>query len=116
MANWIASAENPLTARVFVNRVWLWLFGEGLVRTPDNFGTYGDSPSHPELLDHLATGFVAEEWSVKKLVREIVLTRAYQLESRATSWAARMILRIATSATRRVGGLQRSKFVTRCWR
>ncbi len=89
MANWIASAENPLTARVFVNRVWLWLFGEGLVRTPDNFGTTGDAPSHPELLDHLATGFVAEGWSVKKLVREIVLSRAYQLESRATSWAAK---------------------------
>lgn len=88
MANWMASAENPLTARVFVNRVWLWLFGEGLVRSPDNFGTTGDAPSHPELLDYLAARFVAEGWSVKKLVREIVLSRTYQLEARATTWAA----------------------------
>lgn len=89
LAQWIASAENPLTARVFVNRVWLWLFGEGLVRTPDNFGTTGDAPSHPELLDYLASRFVAEGWSVKKLVREIVLSRTYQLESRATAWAVK---------------------------
>jgi hypothetical protein len=78
LADWIASAENPLTARVFVNRVWTWLFGIGLVRTVDNFGTTGEKPSHPELLDHLATRFVAEGWSVKKLIREIVLSRTWQ--------------------------------------
>jgi hypothetical protein len=78
LADWIASAGNPLTARVFVNRVWAWLFGTGLVRTVDNFGTTGEKPSHPELLDHLATRFVAEGWNVKKLIREIVLSRTWQ--------------------------------------
>jgi hypothetical protein len=78
LADWIASAENPLTARVFVNRVWTWLFGTGLVRTVDNFGTTGEKPSHPELLDHLAGRFVAEGWSVKKLIREIVLSHTWQ--------------------------------------
>jgi hypothetical protein len=81
LAGWIANPNNPLTARVMVNRAWLWLFGEGLVRTPDNFGTTGEAPSHPELLDYLATRFVAEGWSVKKLIREIVLSRTYQLSS-----------------------------------
>jgi hypothetical protein len=78
LADWITSAENPLTARVFVNRVWTWLFGTGLVRTVDNFGTTGELPSHPELLDHLATRFVDQGWSVKRLVREIVLSRTWQ--------------------------------------
>jgi hypothetical protein len=83
LAGWIASADNPLTARVTVNRIWLWLFGEGLVRTPDNFGTTGETPSHPELLDWLAMRFVEQGWSVKQLVREIVLSRTYQLSSGA---------------------------------
>jgi len=68
----IASDQNPLTARVFVNRVWLHLFGEGLVRTPDDFGHLGQAPTHPELLDYLAARFMAEGWSVKKLVALIV--------------------------------------------
>jgi len=79
LAEWIASPDHPLTARVFVNRVWTWLFGAGLVRTVDNFGTTGEKPTHPELLDHLATRFIAEGWSVKKLVREIVLSRTWQM-------------------------------------
>jgi hypothetical protein len=79
LADWIASAENPLTARVTVNRAWAWLLGAGLVRTIDNFGTTGEAPSHPALLDHLARRFVADGWSVKKLVRAIVLSRTYQL-------------------------------------
>jgi hypothetical protein len=82
LAESIARAENPLTARVFVNRVWAWLMGEGLVRSVDNFGTTGDPPSHPELLDHLAEHFVSGGWSTKKLVREIMLSRAYQSQSR----------------------------------
>ena len=78
MAEWLASPRNPLTARVFVNRVWHWLFGAGLVRTLDNFGTTGETPSHPELLDYLAVRFVEQGWSVKKLVREIVSSRTWQ--------------------------------------
>jgi hypothetical protein len=73
--------DNPLTARVLVNRVWHWLFGSGLVRTTDNFGTTGESPSHPELLDHLAATFVADGWSLKRLVRRIVVSRTYQLSA-----------------------------------
>jgi hypothetical protein len=79
LADWLASPQNPLTARVFVNRVWHWLFGAGLVRTVDNFGTTGEAPSHPELLDHLALRFVEQGWSAKKLIREIVLSRTWQL-------------------------------------
>ena len=81
LGDWLASRDNPLTARVFVNRAWTWLFGTGLVRSPDNFGTTGDAPTHPELLDHLAVRFMDEGWSVKKLVREMVLSRAYQQAS-----------------------------------
>jgi hypothetical protein len=83
LGEWLASPNNPLTARVMANRVWLWLFGSGLVRTVDNFGTTGEEPSHPELLDYLALQFVEQGWSVKKLVREIVLSRVYQLNSAA---------------------------------
>ncbi len=81
LAEWIASADNPLTARVFVNRVWLNLFGRGLVPTPDNFGVSGQTPSHPELLDHLAMTFVEDGWSIKKLIRRIVFSRVYRLDS-----------------------------------
>ena len=81
LASWIASTNNPLTARVYVNRVWGWLFGEGIVRTPDNFGSTGDTPSHRELLDHLAVRFMAENWSTKKLIRAIVLSRTYRLSA-----------------------------------
>jgi hypothetical protein len=82
LAQWLASPRNPLTARVFVNRVWLQLFGEGLVTTPNDFGLSGERPTHPELLDHLATRFMREGWSIKKLIRTIVLSRTYQLSSR----------------------------------
>ncbi|MBV8817125.1 MAG: DUF1553 domain-containing protein, partial [Acidobacteriaceae bacterium] len=83
MAEWIASPANPLTARVMVNRVWSWHFGEGLVRTPDNFGKMGDRPSHPELLDYLARKFIESGWSLKALNRMIVLSAAYQTSSDA---------------------------------
>jgi hypothetical protein len=81
LADWIAAKDNPLTARVMVNRVWLHLFGRGLVPTPDNFGASGLRPSNQALLDHLAVAFVENGWSVKKLIRTIVLSRAYQLSS-----------------------------------
>jgi hypothetical protein len=81
LAEWVADARNPLTARVAVNRVWQKLFGEGLVRSVDYFGTRGDMPSHPELLDHLAHRFMREGWSQKKLVRTLALSRTYRLAS-----------------------------------
>jgi hypothetical protein len=81
LARWIASKDNPLTARVMVNRVWLHLIGRGLVPTPNNFGASGLPPSHPALLDYLAVSFVEKGWSVKKLIRAIVLSRAYQLSA-----------------------------------
>jgi hypothetical protein len=81
LAYWIASKDNPLTARVMVNRIWEHLFGQGLVDTVDNFGALGNEPSHPELLDTLAVQFMSQKWSVKKLIRSIVLSRTYQLSS-----------------------------------
>ena len=81
LAFWIASRDNPLTARVLVNRVWLKLMGRGLVATPDNFGAMGEEPTHPDLLDHLAVTFMEDGWSVKRLIRRIVLSRGYQLAS-----------------------------------
>jgi len=82
LANWIVSADNTLTSRVIVNRVWHWLFGRGLVESVDNFGASGTPPSNQPLLDHLASRFAQEGWSIKRLIREIVLSRVYQLESR----------------------------------
>jgi hypothetical protein len=81
LADWLTRPDNPLTARVMANRVWMHLFGQGLVRTPDNFGANGERPSHPELLDYLATQFTTDGWSVKRLIRGIVLSRVYQLGS-----------------------------------
>ncbi len=81
LAAWLTSPTNPLTARVWANRVWHWLFGQGLVRTTDNFGATGEKPSHPELLDHLASRFVDQGWSTKTLLREILLSRTYRLAS-----------------------------------
>ena len=79
LAEWIVSDDNPLTARVTVNRIWQKLIGFGLVRSVDYFGLRGERPSHPELLDHLATQFMAEGWSQKRLIRAIVLSRAYRM-------------------------------------
>jgi mono/diheme cytochrome c family protein len=81
LAEWLTRPSNPLTARVFVNRVWQWHFGRGLVATPSDFGTRGDPPSHPDLLDHLATAFVRSGYSVKGLHRLILRSRVYQLSS-----------------------------------
>jgi hypothetical protein len=82
LAEWLSSPRNPLTARVIVNRVWQHLFGEGLVRTPDNFGTRGDPPTHPELLDFLAIKFIEGGWKLKPLIAEIVDSRAYRMSTR----------------------------------
>ncbi|MCA9061502.1 MAG: DUF1553 domain-containing protein [Planctomycetaceae bacterium] len=81
LAEWLVSPQNPLTARVTVNRIWAHLFGHGLVRTLDDFGTLGDRPSHPELLDSLAFDFMADHWSVKRLIRRIVLSKTYAVSS-----------------------------------
>jgi cytochrome c553 len=81
LAEWIASPENPLTARVIANRVWHWMYGRGLVRTVDDFGHAGEAPSHPELLDYLASRLIEENWSIKALIREIALSRTWQLAS-----------------------------------
>jgi len=78
LARAIASPDNPLTARVFVNRVWMNHFGAGLVRTPSDFGLRGDRPTHPELLDYLASRFIAGGWSIKQLHREIMLSSTYR--------------------------------------
>ncbi|MFT5527015.1 MAG: cytochrome c553/mono/diheme cytochrome c family protein, partial [Pirellulaceae bacterium] len=77
LAAWVSSRENPMTARVIVNRVWKWHFGEGLVRTPNNFGLLSEPPSHPQLLDWLAARFVEDGWSLKKLHRRIMLSATY---------------------------------------
>ncbi|MBI5802246.1 MAG: DUF1549 domain-containing protein, partial [Verrucomicrobia bacterium] len=85
LANWIASPENPLTARIIVNRVWQHHFGRGLVATPSEFGTHGAKPSHPELLDWLASEFVAGGWSFKRLHRVMVMSEAYRQASRESN-------------------------------
>ncbi|HZW30346.1 MAG TPA: DUF1553 domain-containing protein, partial [Isosphaeraceae bacterium] len=81
LARWIARPENPMTARVLVNRVWQHHFGAGLVRTPSNFGKLGELPSHPQLLDWLADRFLRDGWSIKRLHRRILLSAAYQQSS-----------------------------------
>ncbi len=81
LADWLADKRNPLTARVTVNRIWQKLFGEGLVRSVDYFGARGELPSHPELLDHLATRFMRGGWSQKQFIRSLVLSRAYRTGS-----------------------------------
>jgi hypothetical protein len=81
LARWIVSTDNPLTARVIVNQVWQLFFGAGLVRTPDNFGLQGESPTHPKLLDWLAVDFMASGWDLKHLVRTIVTSQTYRQDS-----------------------------------
>ncbi|MCB1235702.1 MAG: DUF1553 domain-containing protein, partial [Verrucomicrobiae bacterium] len=83
LAAWLTDPANPLTARVYVNRVWRHLFGAGIVETTDNFGLLGAKPSHPELLDDLARRFMDEGWSTKELIRSIVLSRTWMLDSTA---------------------------------
>ncbi len=80
LAGWIADAQNPLTARVMANRIWQYHFGRGLVETPNDFGSRGKPPMHPELLDYLAARFIESGWSVKAMHRMIMLSRAYQMD------------------------------------
>lgn len=82
LAKWMGSADNPLTARVMVNRIWQYMMGQAIVRTPENFGATGQTPTHPELLDWLAVKFVQEGWSVKKLIREIATSHVYRTDSK----------------------------------
>ncbi len=88
LANWLASPEHPLTSRVIVNRVWQWHFGEGLVRSPDNFGRLGERPTHPQLLDWLSRRFVEQGWSLKTLHRMLILSSTYQQSTRFDATAA----------------------------
>ena len=81
LAEMIASPDNPLTARVMVNRVWHHLFGAGIVRTTDDFGSIGERPSHPQLLDYLAWQFIEDGWSIKRLIRTLILTRTFRMSS-----------------------------------
>jgi hypothetical protein len=81
LAQWMTQPTHPLTSRVAVNRIWEHLFGEGIVRTVDDFGITGSDPTHPELLDHLAIRFVEGGWSVKKMIRAMMLSRTYRLAS-----------------------------------
>lgn len=84
LAKWLVSAENPMTARAFVNRLWMLFFGQGLARNVDDLGSQGDVPTHPELLDWLAVEFIESGWDIKHLVKLIVLSDTYQRSSRVT--------------------------------
>ncbi len=103
LANWLASQEHPLTARVFVNRIWHHLIGQGIVASVDNFGQLGERPTHPELLDRLAADFMKDGWSVKWVIRRIVLSRVYRMSSRhdEQSWVADPANRLLWRANRR---------------
>ncbi|MXY68198.1 MAG: DUF1553 domain-containing protein [Acidobacteriia bacterium] len=89
LARWLAEPDHPLTSRVIVNRIWQWHFGQGLVRTPNNFGVMGERPTHPALLDHLAQQFMKDGWSVKAMHRSIMLSSTYQMQSHISdgAWA-----------------------------
>ncbi len=92
LAQWLASPDHPLTARVMVNRIWRWHFGQGLVGSTDNFGVLGERPSHPELLDWLARRFIAEGWSVKAMHRLIMSSAAYQRATKPASETRRSVV------------------------
>lgn len=90
LAEWIASSNNPLPARVYANRVWHYLFGRGIVASTDNFGEMGDRPTHPELLDYLARYLIENNWSTKSLIRKIVLSNTYQMSTNVSDITAKL--------------------------
>jgi hypothetical protein len=90
LARWLTGPRHPLPARVIVNRVWRWHFGQGVVRSVDNFGKLGELPSHPELLDWLATRFIDDGWSLKKLHQRILLSQVYRMSTASNEQAARI--------------------------
>ena len=90
LARDLTSADNPLTSRVMVNRIWRYLFGYGLVRTTDNFGKLGEPPTHPNLLDHLAHRFMQEGYSIKSMVRRLVTAQTYRMNSQGSAMALRV--------------------------
>ncbi len=107
LAEAMASARNPLTARLMVNRIWHYVFGRGLAATTDNFGRYGERPTHPELLDYLAARFVEEGWSVKKLIRLLVTSETFQqssepneADSQNLNWSHYPVRRLDAEAVR----------------
>lgn len=99
LAQWIASPQNPWTARVIVNRLWQLHFGEGLVSTPNDFGLSGQRPQHPQLLDWLAAEFIRSDWSIKHVQRLIVTSRTYREKLTAQSWP-RTIRRLSAEQLR----------------
>jgi hypothetical protein len=111
LADWLTSTTNPLVARVYANRVWHGLFGQGLVRTPDNFGATGEAPSHPELLDHLGGRLMNDGWSTKKLIRYIVLSKTYRLSSADTAMS-----REHDPENRLLWGMNRKRLEAECVR
>ncbi|QDU29525.1 Planctomycete cytochrome C [Anatilimnocola aggregata] len=90
LAEWLSSPQNPLTARVMVNRIWQQHFGKGIVQTPNDFGRQGKPPTHPELLDYLAARFVESGWSIKAMHKQILLSRTWQLTSEEVATSARL--------------------------
>ncbi len=107
IADLIANPTNPLTARVMVNRIWLQLFGRGIVPTADNFGAYGERPSNPELLDYLASRFVSDGWSIKKQIRFILLSQTFRqssLDSKEAAGADAQDILLSHYPVRRIDG------------
>jgi hypothetical protein len=116
LARWIASPEHPLTARVMVNRIWQWHFGEALVRTPNNWGTMGEKPTHPQLLDFLAKRFVESGWSIKAMHRMILLSSAYQMSVQAPKPGATPIPAIGSGRVSIACACRSSRFAMAFWR
>ena len=117
LADWLVDSRNPLTARVLANRVWQYHFGNGIVNTPNDFGYYGDRPSHPKLLDYLASELLESGWRLKPLHRTIMLSSAYrQSSSTPMSELAREIdPRTDCSGSSIVGVFRRRKYGMRFW-